>query len=198
MPLFWINLFSMPRQCCFLGKKSLDKKTCACMCVCVCVCVCVKFHIPNCHILENYLLPLKLNYKKLRKNTDCKDVNVRLVFQSGKLRDMFSMKDNLLSKSMVVYKSESARCNSCYVGDTTRHFSTNLTNIYRKVRKAKILLINLVLKLLMLPTLNMTSELNIQWLAPKINKQINSYKMTRSLWFVVVCSTSCLGYRGAI
>ena len=54
------------------------------------------------------------------------DMDVRLVFQSFKLRNMFGTKDRLPLKSFVVYKFNCARCEACYVGYTTRHLTTRI------------------------------------------------------------------------
>ena len=56
----------------------------------------------------------------------CKDVNAGLVFQSCKLDNVFSTKDKLTLKSMVVYRFACARCNSCYIKYTNRHLSTRI------------------------------------------------------------------------
>ena len=54
------------------------------------------------------------------------DLNIKLVFTTLKMKNMFSFKGctpNAL-KSMVVYQFTCAGCNSCYIGETGRHFST--------------------------------------------------------------------------
>ena len=55
----------------------------------------------------------------------CKDnLRVNLVFTTCKIKDYFSTKDILPAcfKSNVIYSFRCARCNSCYVGHTRKHF----------------------------------------------------------------------------
>ena len=57
---------------------------------------------------------------------------IKLVFTSFKIKNMFSVRDRtpVALKSMVVYQFSCAGCNSRYIGETSRHFSTNnLTTI---------------------------------------------------------------------
>ena len=56
----------------------------------------------------------------------CNDLDIKLVFSSFKIGNMFSVKDPVPNglRSRVVYKFTCAGCNACYVGETTRHFST--------------------------------------------------------------------------
>ena len=56
----------------------------------------------------------------------CKDLDIRLVFTSYKLKNMFVAKDAVPHslRSLVVYKFSWAGCGACYVGETARHFST--------------------------------------------------------------------------
>ena len=57
-----------------------------------------------------------------------KNLNIKLVFTSFKIKNMFSFKDRTPDalKSMVVYQFICAGCNSCYIGETSRHFSTRI------------------------------------------------------------------------
>ena len=56
----------------------------------------------------------------------CSDLDIKLVFSSFQTGKLFSMKDPIPGRlhSCVVYKFACAVCNACYVGETTRHFST--------------------------------------------------------------------------
>ena len=55
-------------------------------------------------------------------------LNIKLVFTTLKIKNMFSFKDRSPDalKSMVVYQFTCAGCNSCYIGETSRHFSTRI------------------------------------------------------------------------
>ena len=68
---------------------------------------------------------LKLKINKIVKKY-CNSASVRIVFQSFKIKSLFSAKDPLPFhlKSCVVYKFQCAGCNACYIGETTRHITT--------------------------------------------------------------------------
>ena len=76
-----------------------------------------------------YLGKLSLTFqRKLRLLCEkyCKKVDVRIVFQTCKLKSFFSTKDKVMLKSHVVYKFCCARCKSCYVGFTKRHYNVRV------------------------------------------------------------------------
>ena len=55
------------------------------------------------------------------------DMDIKLVFSSFKIGNLFGVKDpNSWLRLRVVYKFACAGCNACYVGETTRHFSTRV------------------------------------------------------------------------
>ena len=58
----------------------------------------------------------------------CNDLDIKLVFSSFKIGTLFGVKDPIPGglRSRVVYKFACAGCNACYVGETTRHFSTRV------------------------------------------------------------------------
>ena len=58
----------------------------------------------------------------------CSDLDIKLGFSSFKKGKLFSVKDPIPGglRSRVVYKFACAGCNICYVGETTRHFSTRV------------------------------------------------------------------------
>ena len=57
----------------------------------------------------------------------CNDLDIKLVFSSFKIGNMFGMKDPIPGglRSRVVYKFACAGCNACYVAETAWHFSTS-------------------------------------------------------------------------
>ena len=61
----------------------------------------------------------------------CNDLDIKLVFSSFKIGNMFGVKDPIPGglRSRVVYKFACAGCNACYVGETGRHFSTRFYRI---------------------------------------------------------------------
>jgi len=71
---------------------------------------------------------LKQWHAQLLKRFCETDFNVKLVFTSFKIKNMCSFKDRTPDalKSMVVYESTCAECNSSYISETSRHFSTRI------------------------------------------------------------------------
>ena len=57
----------------------------------------------------------------------CNNIDIKLVF-SFKIGNLFSVKDPIPRglRAGVVYKFLCAGCSACYVGETTRHFSTRV------------------------------------------------------------------------
>ena len=55
-------------------------------------------------------------------------LDIKLVFTTFKLRNLFSVKDSVPRelRSRVIYKFTCACCNACYIGETGRHFSTRV------------------------------------------------------------------------
>ena len=58
----------------------------------------------------------------------CNNIDIKLVFSSFKIGNLFSVKDPIPRglRAGVVYKFLCAGCSACYVGETTRHFSTRV------------------------------------------------------------------------
>ena len=60
----------------------------------------------------------------------CYDLNIKQVLSSFEIDNLFGVKDlipgGLRHGSRVAYKFACAGCNACYVGETTRHFSTRV------------------------------------------------------------------------
>ena len=61
-------------------------------------------------------------------NRYCHDLDIKLVFTTFKLRNLFSVTDSVPRelRSRVIYKFTCACCNACYIGETGRHFSTHV------------------------------------------------------------------------
>ena len=59
-------------------------------------------------------------------NRFCKPVDIKLVFSTFKIKNLFNVKDSLPDRlrTRVVYKFSCASCNACYIGETSRHFAT--------------------------------------------------------------------------
>ena len=61
-------------------------------------------------------------------------MSVKLIFTSYKIGPAFSAKCDLQYnlKSNVIYKYKCAGCNSCYIGETTRHLSSRIDEYLKK------------------------------------------------------------------
>ena len=61
-------------------------------------------------------------------NCYCNNLEIKLVFTTFKLRNIFSVRDFVPTDlcSCVIYKFTCACCNACYIGETSCHFSTRL------------------------------------------------------------------------
>ena len=68
----------------------------------------------------------------------CNDLEIKLVFSSFKIGDLFGVKNPIPGglSSRVVHKFTSAGCNACYVGETSRHFSTRVVHEHLAVDRA--------------------------------------------------------------
>ena len=124
-------------------------------------------------------------------------LNVKLSFQSFKLSQMFSTKDSLSLKSYVVYKFICAGCNDCYVGFTTRHYSTRIrehlftdkaSHVFKHLQKQEKCrnscnesCFSIIDRANTEYKLRIKEAMHIQWSKPKINKQKVSCKMTLSV-----------------
>ena len=75
----------------------------------------------------------------------CKNLNIKLVFSSFKLKSLVNVKDSVTRSfcSNVVCKFIGAECNSTYFGETSRHLSTRVwehlftdkdSNIFKHLR----------------------------------------------------------------
>ena len=84
----------------------------------------------------------KTTKQKLMKICDkyCEDLSVKIDFTPFKVGDLFSVKDAIpkLPRLFVVYKFVFPGCNACYIGETTRHFSTRIEEHLEKDKKSQI------------------------------------------------------------
>jgi len=65
----------------------------------------------------------------------CNNIDIKLVFSSFKIGNKFSVKYPIPFelRASVVYKFSCAGCTACYVGETTRHFSTRVRELLWQV-----------------------------------------------------------------
>ena len=82
------------------------------------------FKIPH---VGQFSVTAQRSIRKLA-NRLCKPIDLRLVLTTFKVRNLFNVKDAVPEglRTRVVYKFSCASCNACYVGETSRHFSTRV------------------------------------------------------------------------
>ena len=83
---------------------------------------------------------IKKKLSKLCKEFCKENFNIKLVFNSLKIKNHFSYKDPIPDdlKSFLVYKFTCASCSSSYIGETCRHFKTRIKEHIKKDNKSHI------------------------------------------------------------
>ena len=83
---------------------------------------------------------VKNKLSKLCKEFCKENFNIKLVFNSFKVKNYFSYKDPIPNdlKSFLVYKFTCASCSSSYIGETCRHFKTRIKEHIKKDNKSHI------------------------------------------------------------
>ena len=83
---------------------------------------------------------IKNKLSKLCKEFCKENFNIKLVFNSFKIKNYFSYKDPIPNdlKSFLVYKFTCASCSSSYIGETCRHFKTRIEEHIKKDNKSHI------------------------------------------------------------
>ena len=77
---------------------------------------------------------------KVCKELFKENFNIKLVFDSFKIKNYFSYKDPILNdlKSFLVHKFTCGSCSSSYIGETCRHFKTRIEEHIKKDHKSHI------------------------------------------------------------
>ena len=83
---------------------------------------------------------IKNELSKLCKEFCKENFNIKLVFNSFKIRNYFSYKDPVPDdlKSVLAYKFTCASCSSCYIGETCRYFKGRIEEHFKKDNKSHI------------------------------------------------------------
>ena len=70
----------------------------------------------------------RIKHSKLWKEFCKENLNIKLVFNSLKIKNYFLHKDLILNdlKSFLLYKFSCASCSSCNIGETCRHCKTRI------------------------------------------------------------------------
>ena len=118
---------------------------------------------------------IKKKLSKLCKDFCKENFNIKLVFNSFKIKNYFSYKDPILDdlKSFLVYKFTCACCSSSYIGETCRHFKTRIDEHTKKDNKSHFFNSKFDLKI--------KEALHINWRKLNLNAQQNHLALTLSL-----------------
>ena len=139
--------------------------------------------------------------RSIRKlaNRLCKPIDLRLVFTTFKVRNLFNVKDAVPEglRTRVVYKFSCASCNACYVGETSRHFSTRVrehllsdrsSNVFKHLQGSEFcrasctpdcfeILDSAATKY----QVKLKESMFIKWEKPDLNQQVKHINLTLSL-----------------
>ena len=136
-----------------------------------------------------------ITQKKIQNlvKTFCKGIDVKVVLTSFKVSNKFSYEDPLPFhlQSYIVYKFIFANCKVFYVGGTTRHFITRISehlqrdaksNIFKHLQEScacnSVCNKDCFLVIDRATTeyqLKMKEAMHIKWIRPKLNKQVKHY-----------------------
>ena len=98
------------------------------------------FHYFKLPYIGNLSHHIKNKLSKLCKEFCKENFNMKLVFNSFKIKNYFSYKDPIPDdlKSFLVYKFSCASCSSSYIGETCRYFKTWIEERIKKDNKSHI------------------------------------------------------------
>ena len=157
------------------------------------------FIMSNYHISANFHAISKTKFSKLWKEVCKEKINVKLVFNSFKIKNYFWYKDPIPNdlKSFLVFDFISTSCSSSYIGETCRHFRTSIEEHIKKYNKSHIfkhlhstgtcfdLYNSLCFKINDKASFKFNwkvkEALHINWREPKLNAQQNHLALTVSL-----------------
>lgn len=135
------------------------------------------------HLLKRYCRP---------------DLDIKLVFNTFKLRNLFSVKDSVPPglRSRVVYKFSCAGCNASYIGETTRHICTRVrehllsdktSHIYKHLQSSKACLDSCGTECFTILDsaaskykIKIKEALHIKWDKPILNQQLKHLELSLS------------------
>ena len=90
--------------------------------------------------IGNFSQHIQNKLSKLCKEFCKENFNIKLVFNSFKIKNYFSYKDPIPDdlKSFLVYKLTCASCSSSYIGEICRHFKTRIDEHIKRNNKSNI------------------------------------------------------------
>ena len=139
---------------------------------------------------------IKIKLWKLCKGFCEESFNIKLVFNSFKIKSYFLYKDPIPNdlKSFLIYKFPCASCSSSYIGETCRHFETRVEEHIKKDNKSHIfkylhsnttcfdsynsLCFKIIDKSNSKFDLKIKETLHINWRKPNLNAQQNHLALT--------------------
>ena len=142
---------------------------------------------------------IKNKISKLCKKFCKENFNIKLVFNSFKIKNYFSYKDSIPDdlKSFLVHQFTCASCTSTYIGKTCCHFKTRIEEHIKRDNKSHIfkylhstttcfdsynsLSFNIIDKANSIFDLKIKEALHINWRKPNLNAQQNHLAPTLSL-----------------
>ena len=145
----------------------------------------------NYHISATFHIISKINFRKFCKEFCKENADIKLVFDSFKIKNYFSYKDPIPGdlESFLVYKFTCASCSSSYIGETCCHFKTRIEEHIKKDNKSHIfkhlqstatcfdsynsLCFKIIDKANSKLDLNIKEALHINWRKPDLNAQQN-------------------------
>ena len=145
---------------------------------------------------------IKNKISKLCKEFCKENFNIKLVFNSFKIKNYFSYKDPIPNdlKSFLVYKFTCASCSSSYIGETCHHFKTRIEDHIRKDNKSHIfkhlnstatcfdsynsLCFKIFDKVYSKFDLKIKETLHINWSKPNLKAQQNNLALNLSLYLL--------------
>ena len=157
------------------------------------------FHYFKLPYITNLSHHVKNKLSKLWKEFCKENFNIKLVFNSFKIKNYFSYKDPIPDdlKSFLVYKLTCASCSSSYIGETCRHFKTRIEEHMKKDNKSHIfkhlhstatwfgsynsLCFKIIDKANSKFDLEIKEALHMYWRKPNLNAQQNHLALTLSL-----------------
>ena len=149
--------------------------------------------------MENLSQDVKNKLSKLWKEFCKENFNIKLVFNSFKIKNYFSYKDHIPNdlKPFLVYKFTCASCSSSYTGETCRHFKTEIEEDIKNDNKSHIfqhlyfiatwidsydsLSFKITDKANSKFYLKIKEALHINWRKPDLNTQENHLALTLSI-----------------
>ena len=156
------------------------------------------FHLPAIPYVGHFSVTAQRSIRKLA-NRLCKPIDLRLVFTTFKVRNLFNVKDAVPEglRTRVVYKFSRASCNACYVGETSRHFSTRVrehllsdrsSNVFKHLQGSEFcrasctpdcfeILDSAATKY----QVKLKESMFIKWEKPDLNQQVKHINLTLSL-----------------